>query len=144
MKFSKHIVIMLLALAIFPVFVHGAGIVPCGNNKIDSGGKLTTTTPDRFCEFKDLVTLASTIITRVIEVAVALSAITFAYAGFLYMTAGGASEKISAAHAIFKTALTGLIIMLSAYLIIHTILQALAPTYEKVPTSTTSPYAPKT
>lgn len=41
------------------------------------------------------------------------------YAGFLWMTAGGEEKKITTAKGILKSSITGLIIILAAYLLVN-------------------------
>lgn len=98
----------------FPFFVFGqnAGlprqIVPCtGVN----------------CTVCDLATLAQNIINTGIFVFVFFSAMMFAYAGFLYLTneaIGGQNE----ARSIFKNVAIGLIVLLSAWLLVDTLMKA--------------------
>lgn len=98
----------------FPFFVFGqnAGlpkqIVPCtGVN----------------CTVCDLATLAQNIINTGIFVFVFFSAMMFAYAGFLYLTneaIGGQNE----ARSIFKNVAIGLVVLLSAWLLVDTLMKA--------------------
>ncbi len=91
-----------------PTKTGGPGVlVPCANN----------------CEFKDLLTLVNNIINFLLKViALPIAAIMFAYAGFLLVVSGGASEKRTKAKNIFINVAIGLIIAAAAWLIVHTIL----------------------
>ena len=88
------------------------GLVPCG-----------TKANPKACDFNDIMKLINTIINFVLFViAVPLAAIMFAYAGFMLVTSGGSSEKMSQAKSIFGNVAIGLIIAAAAWLIVHTIL----------------------
>ena len=77
------------------------------------------------CGFADLVILGGNIISFLAWIAVPLSAIAFAWAGFLYMTAGGSQDRIKQAHGIFSKVAIGLILALGAYLIVNLVVLAL-------------------
>ncbi len=79
------------------------------------------------CNFNALVTLAQNIITFLLYISTAIAAACFFFAGYLYVTAGGNSSQLTRAHHIFKNVVIGLIIALSAWLIVNTILKALLP-----------------
>ncbi len=79
------------------------------------------------CNFGSLVTLAQNIITFLLYASSAIAAACFFFAGYLYLTANGNSGQITRAHNIFKNVVIGLIIALSAWLIVSTILKALVP-----------------
>jgi len=76
------------------------------------------------CNICHLGTLAQNILTVGIYVAVFLSAILFAYAGFLYLT-NEALNKQQQAKDIFKNVVLGLIVVLSAWLIVDTTMRVL-------------------
>jgi hypothetical protein len=77
------------------------------------------------CGWKDLIYLLNTAIKFMIYIAASLSAIAFAYAGFLYMTAFGQSGKIEQAHGIFSKTITGIFFVLIGWLLVATILKVL-------------------
>ncbi len=91
----------------------GEDIIPCG---------FVAANP---CGFSDFITLIGNIIDVLLYAASFLAAISFAYAGFLYVTSGGSSSKISEATGIFKNVAVGYFVALSAWLIIKTIESAL-------------------
>ncbi len=62
-----------------------------------------------------------------IALAIPLSAVAFAWAGFIYITAAGSEEKIKRAHSIFWKVAIGFLLVLGAWLIVFTITQFLAP-----------------
>ncbi len=76
------------------------------------------------CTICDLVQLAQNILNTGIFLAVFLSAIMFAYAGWIYMTSGASAGK-SKAKDIFAKVGGGLIIILSSWLIVDTLMRTL-------------------
>jgi hypothetical protein len=103
-----------LLVVAFPLFAfaQGAGlptkIVPCDGVN---------------CTVCDLATLAQNIINTGIFVFVFLSALLFAYAGFLYLT-NSAIDKVSEAKSIFKNVTLGLVILLAAWLVVDTLMKS--------------------
>ena len=77
------------------------------------------------CTFNDLILLVSEVLDFIIILAVLLSAVMFAWAGFIYITAGGDKTKVNQAHGIFKNVGLGLVVVLAAWLIVDLILVAL-------------------
>ncbi len=74
------------------------------------------------CDFNALITLINKVIRFVLfNMAVPISAIMFAYAGFLLVTAGGEGEKTKAKN-IFTNTVIGLVIAAGAWLIVETLL----------------------
>lgn len=108
MRYRKTTIIGVALL--LPVLVFSGGIVPCNG-------------PD--CNFDSLLQLARNIIDFLIVVSIPLAVIAFIYAGFSYITAGGNEGKIKKAHDIFWKVLWGFVFVLSAWLIVQTILAAL-------------------
>ncbi len=107
--------VFVLSAMLVPAFARadndatGSGLVPCKDA----------------CTFNDAVTLVKNVINYIILTSAAVAAGLFAYAGFLYMTAGGESGKITKAHGIFTSAFWGFVIMLSAWLVVYTLTSAL-------------------
>lgn len=77
------------------------------------------------CGFNDMITLVQNIITFILYIAIPIAVGMFTYAGVLYLTAGGSPGQIGKAHTIFLNVLIGFIIVLAAWLIINTIVNAL-------------------
>ncbi|MDO8619849.1 MAG: hypothetical protein Q7R64_00675 [bacterium] len=92
-----------------------ASYVPCGTDDVNKDGKV-----DNPCGFADVIEMAKRLITGWIMAGVTFATMGFAYAGYLYITAMGSSEKISHAHSIFTKTTLGFIFMLSAWLIAYT------------------------
>ena len=78
------------------------------------------------CQTCHLVALGQNIIEFLIGISAFVGAMLFAWAGLLMATAGGNEGKISKARGIFSNVIIGIIIMLAAWLIVDTILKALA------------------
>ncbi|OHA89134.1 MAG: hypothetical protein A2653_02905 [Candidatus Zambryskibacteria bacterium RIFCSPHIGHO2_01_FULL_43_25] len=77
------------------------------------------------CGFDDLVELAEKILKFMIIIAIPLAALSFIWAGAIYITAEGSQSKIEKAHGIFKKTLIGFIFVLAAWVIVYTIGKAL-------------------
>ncbi|MBI2045908.1 MAG: hypothetical protein HYT28_00575 [Parcubacteria group bacterium] len=105
----------LMMIVLAPVFfASAASLVPCGG----SGEKA--------CELGDFFVLINNIINFLLfSIATPLAALSFAVAGWMYLTAGGDTGKIKSAHDIFKNVAIGFIIVLSAWLIVKVILLGL-------------------
>jgi len=91
-------------------------IVKCGIDG-DGDGKI-----DKQCGMCDLIGLANNIIQFAIYLAVTAAAIMFIVAGLKYLTAGGDPAKISSAHKIFWNVIIGLVLVLTAWLIIELVM----------------------
>ena len=72
----------------------------------------------------DLATLAQNVLNTGIYVAVFLSAILFAWAGWLYLT-GAAGSDLSRAKEIFFNVAVGLVIILIGWLVVDTLIKTL-------------------
>ncbi|PIR83690.1 hypothetical protein COU18_03360 [Candidatus Kaiserbacteria bacterium CG10_big_fil_rev_8_21_14_0_10_51_14] len=76
------------------------------------------------CNVCDLATLANNILNTAIYIAVFLSAVLFAWAGWLYLTSGGSGE-LSRAKGIFTNVAIGLVIVLIGWLVVDTLMRTL-------------------
>ncbi len=91
---------------------HGAGgLIPC-NGASD-------------CDFNAFIRLVKNVINAFFIIAAPLAAVSFAYAGWLYLTSAGDVAKTTRAKYVFKMVLIGFVILLSAWLIVTTLLTAL-------------------
>jgi hypothetical protein len=78
------------------------------------------------CSWTDLVQLVNNVIDFLIKfIAVPISGLLFAWAGFLFLTAAGNSGQIEKAKGIFFNVLVGLIIALASWLIVNLVTTAL-------------------
>lgn len=118
---------IVLAGSIYP-FRTDAGNVPAGETLRDQAyvtcGDLDEKPKDGIvdnpCGFLDIIKMAKGLITGWILAGVTFATLGFSYAGYLYITAMGSSEKISHAHSIFTKTALGFVFMLSAWLIAYT------------------------
>lgn len=116
-RFGFVAITLLTVMFLFsPVLVLGQGIpsqiVPASCNGI--GGCKSV------C---DIALVAQNLLNTGIFIAVFLSAILFAYAGWEAVTAGGNAEKMGNARKIFTNVLVGLIIILAGWVIIDTLMK---------------------
>ena len=72
----------------------------------------------------DLATIAQNVLNTGIYIAVFLSAMLFAWAGWLYLTSAAGSE-ISRAKSIFFNVVVGLVIILAGWLVVDTLMRTL-------------------
>lgn len=77
------------------------------------------------CDFNALMTLFNRVINFIFYISIPLAAISFSWAGYLYLSAAGNTSQIEKAHGIFKTVLIGFIFIISAWLIVYTITHTL-------------------
>ena len=115
-KKTKLVSFLILSLFLFPALSFAADGPP-------DDGLIPNCSPD--CDFEDFMTLVRNVIEFLIWIAIPISVILFSYAGFLYVTAMGDTGKIGKAHDIFNTVFIGLLITVSAWLIVNTIVSLL-------------------
>jgi len=106
--------VMLVIILITPVlaFAQIPTIVPCGS------------TGQEPCNLCHIGTVAQNLLNGAIFVAIFLSSITIAYAGWKYMTAGGEGGK-SEGKQMLTNVIIGLVILLAAWLIVDTIMKVM-------------------
>jgi len=102
------------------VLAQTSGLVPCGYGS----GTIVSTN----CQFCELAVLIQNIINFAIGISIPIAMLLFAYAGFLYATAGG-GEKISKAHKVFSATGIGFAVALTGWLVVNTILNTLISGY---------------
>lgn len=114
-KFKKtiiHTLVLLIILSPLVVFADSAqGLVPNCEGAT--------------CDFEDFIQLITNVVNFAVKVAIAFSAVVFAYAGWLYLTSGGDEGKIKQAHELFIKVLWGFLFALGAFLIVQLITQQL-------------------
>jgi RsiW-degrading membrane proteinase PrsW (M82 family) len=81
-------------------------LVPCTNN----------------CDFQSLLALVNNIFTFILKVSLPLAALAITIGGIMIVFNPGDTSKRQTALAIIRTTVIGLVLMLAAYLIVHTIL----------------------
>ncbi len=114
-KLILHIFSGLLILVVFvlPLLTSAAGLVPCGGDG------------EPVCDFNQFMVLLNTVINTLIFWSVTIIApLLFVYAGFLLITSGGSPGKKDQAKNVFKKTVIGLLIMLSAWLVVNTLLES--------------------
>ena len=99
---------------LLPVFATAAtgGLVPCG------------TVGATMCRACDLVALIQHVLSFLIGLSIPIAVAMFAWAGILYFTNAANQKNIGKAKRIFKSALWGFVLVISAWLIINTLLNA--------------------
>jgi len=106
--------LLVFSVGFIPLFLNAqTPLVPCDNS------------PSQPCDFNAFVSGIQRVINWFITIAAMLSAIAFAYAGFLLLTGGGNPGKREKAKEIFTKVLIGFIIVLSSWLIVHAVLVGL-------------------
>jgi hypothetical protein len=73
----------------------------------------------------DIALLAQNVLNTGIFIAIFLSAVLFAWAGWQAMTAGGNMEKVHSARSVFTNVLIGLLIILGGWIVIDTLMRTL-------------------
>ncbi|MCB9806202.1 hypothetical protein H6775_03545 [Candidatus Nomurabacteria bacterium] len=98
------------------------GLVPCGNGNAD--GNLVEINAGS-CTFQDLIELVNRIIKFLVIASSFVFVIIVVYAGWIYISSGGDTGKVAQAHKMFFNSVVGIIIVISAWLIIKMILEGL-------------------
>lgn len=80
---------------------------------------------DKACTICDIAKTAQNLLNTAIYIAVFMSAILFAYAGFIYITNIANHGEISKAKNIFANVIIGLVIILASWLVIDTLMKTL-------------------
>lgn len=126
MKCSKIFITSLFFLSIMFPFTGYSAYIGSGNPR-DAGNNGFQLVPCSGvdCDFNALMELANRIISFILYISIPLAAISFSYAGYLYLSAAGDPSKIESAHKIFGNVLKGFIFVLSGWLIVYTITSAL-------------------
>lgn len=111
-------VIWNLSFGIFNVAQAQEGLVPCGPG---IAGNET-------CDFCDLLKLGKGIIDLTIKIAVLIIVAMIVYGGFLIMFSAGSTEKVKTGRSVIQSAIIGLIIAISAWLIVDVTFRVLVNT----------------
>lgn len=129
-KMAKNFITILFFLSlIFPSVIYSQDYVG-SNNPSDEDFQLVPCKGVNNegvddCDFNALMTLFNRIINFIFYISIPLAAISFSYAGYLYLSAAGNTSQIEKAHKIFGKVLIGFIFILSAWLIVYTITNSL-------------------
>jgi len=111
---ASMISLLLLFVFILPIFVQAA-LVTCDNSANNP------------CNFNAIVGTINNIINWIISIAGVIFTISAIYGGFLYLTSGENPGNKTKAKSILWSTLIGFVIILTSWLIVHTILIYLAP-----------------
>jgi hypothetical protein len=123
---SKKNTFSIIALsAIFGVFnylnAQGFNVTTAGRG---TGGWIVCNNPPN-CDFGDFMATVQNIMEALIALAIAFTVVTFAYAGWTYMTSAGDQSKIQKAHSMFTKTVIGFLVVLTAFLIVEMIVNLL-------------------
>ena len=113
MKKYKTIAILLSLVLFLPLFVSAAGLIPCNG------------TPDSPCDFNAFSKLINGIINWFIGISATVAAITFSIAGGQMLLNPDNPSKREEAINMFKKTVYGMIIILVAWLVVHTVVATL-------------------
>lgn len=109
--FSFLSILYVILFLIMPTFVFAGGLVPCG-----------TSDNPRECTFCDLLRLVQNIIGFLRNLGIALAVLFIAWGGFLLLISGESEERRVKGKETLKAAVIGVIIILSSWIIINTVL----------------------
>ena len=79
------------------------------------------------CGFGDLIVAVNNVVSKVRDIALEISVIVLAIAGFKYMTSGGNASKRTEANKMLLNVVYGIIFILAAWLIVNLITTTLIP-----------------
>ena len=102
-------------------------LVPCGYGAFNAGDTSGSATDQNStgCQACSLAQLVQNIINFIIGLSIPVAAALFAWAGILYFTSAGDTRKRQQAKDIFKNAFIGFIIIITAWLVINTLLNVI-------------------
>jgi hypothetical protein len=102
-------------------------LIPCTVSKGEPGDLPQGTVSGLNCNsWNDLIGVIQFFINSAMKLAVLLATVSFAYAGWLYLTSNGDMGKVKSAHDIFLKVLKGFLFMGLAYLLVKFILSTIA------------------
>jgi hypothetical protein len=109
------LILVVLSFVLIPIF-SDAALIPCTN---EPGNE------EERCDYGKFIELIQNFLDWAILISGSLAAISFAYAGFLYLTGGANPGTRQKAKDIFTKVLIGFVVVLSAWLIVHAIISGL-------------------
>ncbi len=133
---SLVVFVFILAMSVVSPFVSFAqeiqegtgkirsGLIPCGNAPAGSSAEEIK---KQECGFIDLLALGQNIIKYLVLLSIPIAALSFAWAGFLYLTSSGDTGKIKKAKEIFWKVMWGFIFILTAWLLVYVATSLLDP-----------------
>ncbi len=124
MKINPKLVALALILGAFLAgssLVSAQGLVQCGN-----AGQPA-------CNLCSVLELLKNLIDFAIKLSFSFAALFITWGAFVTMTAGGAEERVKEGRKILTDTVIGLVIMLTAWLILGTVVQVLTGSPSKLP-----------
>ena len=123
-NFNKLIIVSILTFCLLPIITFGQTNTTQTNTSQSSIVPNCGTRENPECGFGDLLKLVENILKWIVMISVPVSALVFAYAGFQFMTTG-IVDKRSQAKSTMTKVFIGFVFILSAWLIVNTLLDAL-------------------
>lgn len=121
-KILKTAIVPAIILLLLSINLASAqGLVQCGNPGQPACN---------LCSFLELVKI---LINFAIQITFAFAGLFITWGAFVIMTAGGSEERVKDGRKMVTTAVIGLVIMLSAWLILGTVIQILTGSPSKLP-----------
>ena len=121
---NLFIILAIVTVVAIPLFVSADGMISCG----DTSHTTAATNDDQPCTFNDFIVVVGRIVNGTVIIISVWAAISFMYAGYAYLTAGGNQEAVSRAKGIFWKVFLGYIVILGAWAFIYMIEQTLYST----------------
>mgnify|MGYP002359374159 FL=1 len=103
-------------------FAQTQGLVPCGFSTGNGANYYTSSTSCDLCSFGQLI---QNIINYMVGISIPLAALLFAWAGILYFTSAGSPARVMRARKIFTSVFIGFLFVISAWLVVQTLLSTL-------------------
>ncbi|KKU48093.1 MAG: hypothetical protein UX68_C0022G0018 [Parcubacteria group bacterium GW2011_GWA2_46_9] len=130
---TKRILVVIVLIALTAPSIANAAfpedpLIPSGcisSQGYDAQGRPL---PREECGLKEMVKVAVNISKLILGVLGSVTLLFFIYGGFVWITAAGNTQRIEQGKKVFESALVGLIIVLSSWLIIYFITAALTGT----------------
>ncbi len=113
------------ALVTVPMAAFAASLVPCGTTPLSANPTQQEIINATSCSLCNLEQLVQNIINYLIGLSIPIAVGLFAWAGILLFTSAESPANITKAKKIFSSALIGFVIVISAWLIVQTVLTAL-------------------
>jgi hypothetical protein len=117
-----RLVLILLFTYPFVSFAQTQGLVPCGFSTGNGANYYTSSTSCDLCSFGQLI---QNIINYMVGISIPLAALLFAWAGILYFTSAGSPARVMRARKIFTSVFIGFLFVISAWLVVQTLLSTL-------------------
>lgn len=123
------VILLFLIWMLAPLAVSAQGLVPAC--PVGQEGCAEAYAPDNYgvCE---LVSLSNNIVRFIIGLIAVLGAIIMVYAGFLLVSSRGNASQMERAKQMFTNILIGMVIMLSAFLVVNTVMSMLVGSNESL------------